>query len=330
MLVLRIVMITIVSFLSTPSFAQSPSETLVKTAFHWETNAEVVTLEQAGRFVLRYEFKSGTKPIVYPIAAPIIGDALVGITRDFPMKKAEQKGTKDHVHHRSLWMTHGDVNGFDFWLEEENGAHIDHVDVVSAEANDEAASLTTTANWVTPDGTILLRERRKMVVSGEANARSIDFQIDLTAQDEDVVFGDTKEGSFGVRVPDAMAVDAKLGGTIINQHGDRNDDAWGKRASWVDYSGPVGDSTAGITILEHPDSYGHPCRWHVRTYGLFAANPFGEHHFTGEKASKEHRLKSGETMHLRYQLVLHEGDADVEAINKQWGAYSDDVAQYRD
>ena len=42
---------------------------------------------------------------------------------------------------------------------------------------------------------------------------------------------------------------------------------------------PVEGKTVGVAILNHPDSFRFPTTWHVRTYGLFAANPFGWHDF---------------------------------------------------
>ena len=64
----------------------------------------------------------------------------------------------------------------------------------------------------------------------------------------------------------------------------------------------------GIAILNHPSSYGFPSHWHVRTYGLFAANPFGLKDFTNGKAKGEYTLPAGETMRLRYRVLLHKGD----------------------
>ena len=39
------------------------------------------------------------------------------VTRAYPMENVEGE-SKDHPHHRGLWFTHGDVNGFDFWANE--------------------------------------------------------------------------------------------------------------------------------------------------------------------------------------------------------------------
>ena len=300
---------------------QSPAS---DAAFSWVPDSQGVSLMQNNALVLRYEFVSGSKPIIYPI----IGPGGTSMTRDFPMKPSGKDGTNDHAHHRSLWMTHGEVNGIDFWMEGEGAGRIVHDAVVSSEVDQTGAALATTANWITPDNKVLLRESRIMTVNGDDNARSIELEIDLTAGDEKVHFGDTKEGSFGIRVPDSMAVDKKLGGNILNEHGERDGDAWGKKSRWVDYSGPVMDpktateKIVGITVLEHPASFGHPCRWHVRTYGLFAANPFGQYHFVGGEPTAGHTLAPSETIHFHYKVLLHSGNANVESIEANWKQFA--------
>ncbi len=57
----------------------------------------------------------------------------------------------------------------------------------------------------------------------------------------------------------------------------RDGEMWGKRAAWVDYSGPIDGQTLGIAFFDDPGNPGHPNRWHARDYGLFAANPFCAH-----------------------------------------------------
>ena len=39
------------------------------------------------------------------------------------------------------------------------------------------------------------------------------------------------------------------------------------------------DKTVGVAIFDHPSVYDTPTWWHVRDYGLFAANPFGKRYF---------------------------------------------------
>ena len=62
---------------------------------------------------------------------------------------------------------------------------------------------------------------------------------------------------------------------------------------------------------DHPESFQYPCRWHVRTYGLFAANPFGVHHFVGGEKTKGVILKKGEEMRLSYRVVLEANEFDA-------------------
>ncbi len=110
-------------------------------------------------------------------------------------------------------------------------------------------------------------------------ARIIDFDFRIFASDGPVTFGDTKEGMFGIRVASSMDVTRKQGGRITNAEGLTDEKAWGKPSPWVDYVGPVKDKIVGIAIINHPLSFRYPTTWHVRTYGLFAANPFGWHDF---------------------------------------------------
>ena len=76
-------------------------------------------------------------------------------------------------------------------------------------------------------------------------------------------------------------------------------------------------------MLNHPKSYGFPVRWHVRTYGLFAANPFGEHHFTGGKDTGGKTLPAGETWRLAFRVLLHDGKQSVEDVQQVWQQYSE-------
>ena len=263
-------------------------------------------VSQGDRLFAGYRFDSNGKPIIYPL----VGPGGHRMTRDFPMEEAGPNERNDHDHHRSFWLTHGDVNGVDFWLDDEHCGKIVHQSGEAITQDDGSVVITTKNDWNAPDGKRLLSDLRRYHFHVSKGRRIIDADFLLIASDGDVNFGDTKEGSFGLRVAGTMKVDAKGGGVVTNAEGLNDKKAWGKKSAWVNYNGPVKGEMVGVTVHDHPESFQYPCRWHVRTYGLFAANPFGVYHFEGGDKTDGVVLKSGETMRLSYRVVLETGDLD--------------------
>lgn len=277
-------------------------------------------IELDGQLFTEYLTRSGSKPVLWPI----IGPTGKPMTRAYPMAEAPNE-RKDHVHQRSFWFTHVDVNGISFWDEQGKHGTIVHRRFVKLEAGPKALILTEN-DWIGPDGTKILQDRRRLAFGAEAEARWIDFDITLTAAYGPVTFGDTKEGTFGIRVAESMKVDAKTGGRIINSEGRTNQDAWGRRAAWVDYHGPVDGQTVGIAVLNHPSSFRFPTFWHVRTYGLFAANPFGRREFPdGGKQDGSYQLPSGQSLRLCYRVLLHMGDHRQGRVAETYRAYAQEA-----
>lgn len=305
---------------STPATAQTTTST--QTGMRMEESSDPAgwKIYDDDELVAGYLIESNGKPIVYPVIGPN-GQAM---TRQFPIEDALATEKKDHQHHRSLWFTHGEVNDFDFWADEKNEGDIVHVSGTASTTDDGAAVLVTQNEWISPDGDRIMSDTRRFAFYNDNGRRIIDFDVLLKATDGDVHFGDTKEGSFGVRVAGSMKVDAKLGGIVTSADGAIDSDAWGKPSKWVDYSGPVDSETVGITIHDHPSSFGYPCRWHVRTYGLFAASPFGVHHFTGGEKTNGIVLKDGSKMRLNYRVVLHDGGLVVDVAEKDNADFAND------
>jgi len=253
-----------------------------------------------------------------PALWPIIGPTGKPMTRAYPMSDDNPDERKDHPHHRSLWFTHGDVNGLSFWHRET----IKHREFAKLEGGDRAV-IVTRNDWIDPEGKPVCEDERTLAFGTDGKARWIDFDITLKAIDKPVTFGDTKEGTFGVRVAGSMKVDAKQGGRIVNSLGQTDRETWGKSCPWVDYQGPVDGKTVGLAIFNHPSSFRFPSYWHVRTYGLFAANPFGLHNFKG--SSEEDgawTVKPGEPMTLRYRVYLHLGDEKEGEVARAYAAYA--------
>lgn len=260
-----------------------------------------------------------TKPYLHPLRTPS-GKV---ITRQFPMADVAGE-TKDHPHHRGLWFSHGDVNGWDFWSNEKDqkGAGKGRGDIIVTRSKKKGKSeITLTADWKSGDG-VLLREDRVIKFRGDQNARIIDLDITLTAL-KDVKFGDTKEGTFAIRLRDELT-EQKGGAKMTNAEGKAGEKlVWGKPSPWVDYVGQLEGETVGVAILDHPSNPGHPTHWHARAYGLFAANIFGLHDFyKGEGKDGSRTLKSGEKLHFRYEVVVHGGDTATAGIAEHYLKFS--------
>lgn len=265
-----------------------------------------------------------------PALWPIIGPTGKEMTRAFPFLPEGKPSEKiDHPHHRSFYFTHGDVNGEDFWMK--SPAAVKHRKYVKAEAGKDDAVLVTENDWVGGKGDVLCGDLRTFRFGLVGENRIIDFDVTVTARAEKVVFGDTEEGSFGLRVAGELDRDKKRkdqsqpGGTIVNAEGIKNTEAWGKRSAWVDFYGPIDGDTVGVAILNHPESFRYPTYWHVRPYGLFAANPFGVHDFERKKNEPrlgDHVMGRGDSFTLRYRVVFHKGDPKKAKLQRLHEAYS--------
>ena len=308
-------------------------------------------------------------PIIWPIcgpnkslvtrAWPMIDEIDVDAEEDPVMRTiyknaviSERNGVKDHPHHRSFWFNHGAVNNGDFW----GGTPcvIRQVKLISAEAIDATAKIVVENRWFHDKlGRDICRDVREVVFGtcpSTPNARFIDFNVQIVALEDNVVFGDTKEGSFGIRVPSPTAVTSKKissrwGGSILDDLGNKNDDAWGKKANWVNYVGPVekfleGDAlekeyrketkagdfpldTMGIAVLNGPNSLDAVPWRHVRDYGLFASNPFGWRDFEPQTpgANGTRKLNKDETMTFSFRVIVHDGSLTADQLNQAYRDY---------
>lgn len=264
-------------------------------------------VEINGQLFTEYYFKDVPRPFCYPL----IGPGQTPMTRNWPMKNAPDE-EHDHKHHRSLWFTHGSVNGHDFWSEDKDFGKIVHDRFVKVQSGKESGVIQSRNNWVAADGTKVCTDEQTLRIYAPPNPRErlFDFEITIHASNGDLVFGDTKEGSMAVRLAETIRLKGKVGkGHIVNSEGVRDGETWGKRAKWCDYYGPVDGKTVGVAIFDHPENPRHPTWWHVRDYGLFAANPFGQHDFEKlpDKTAGNLKVPSGQSITFRYRFYLHEG-----------------------
>ena len=284
-----------------------------------------VSVSIRGRHFTTYCYgKDLARPHLYPVIGPY-GDP---VTRR--LATPEDGRALDHHHHRSIWISHGEVNSFNNWAEGHAHARTVHKRFDALESGPVLGRIATRSNWVGSDGwtgphrgsNVLLEERAEWTVyNTPASVRILDLHLTLTALDMDVLFGDTKEGGLAsIRVEESMEAKRGQGGKIENGIGGIDEaETWGKRAPWCHYTGPVNGNTTGVAIMDHPDSFRHPTYWHVRNYGLMTANPFGLSYYYDDPSRRgHHTLSPGESIVGIYRYYFHKGDATDGNIRERY------------
>ena len=296
------------------------------------SEASHVTVNYDGKLVAQYHFRdeAARKPYFWPV----IGPTGKSMTRSYPMETVDGE-QHDHPHHRGLWFGHQGVAGSDVWLEVASKNYggdrqkeflaslgsIVHTAFTEISANDRQAVIRSNNDYLDSSGEPLMADRRSMIIRMSDSKLVIDFDITLLGSYGDVELQDKKDAGLNVRVPTSMSV-SDGGGHIVNSVGDRDGKTWSKKAKWVDYHGLVEGEHLGIAFLNHPSSFRHPTRWHVREYGLFTANAFGPQSLDPSAKSGTLTLRSGGSLHLRHRIIFHEGDAKAAGISEAYQAYA--------
>lgn len=263
--------------------------------------------------------------IVRPRLHPLIGPHGDPVTR--PM--ATKGDGKDHPHHRSVWISHGCVNGWNNWAEGDGHAWTKHREFESIEDGPVYGRIVAISDWTGDEyykgehgSNQLVEERAEWTFyNTPGDVRIFDLTVTLTAPKIDVLFGDTKEGGLAsIRVAESMEVRAGEGGRIQNGVGGTNEDeTWGKRAPWCHYSGPVNGKRVGVAIMDHPDSFRYPTWWHVRNYGLMTANPFGWSYFYNDESRRgNYVLEANQSLKAIYRYYIHAGSVEEGKVGEAY------------
>jgi hypothetical protein len=295
-------------------------------------NAEKIPVEINGKPFT--DFYIAGPEVAKPYLWPLRAATGTYVTRMWPMEKVEEEASiakPDHPHQRGLWFAHAKVNDLDFWniapmpiapYNRPDRGKIVLNKVGEVKSGKNQGTIAATFNWINVKGDVLLTESRLTTFYADAAQRIVDFDITLTAV-EKVTFGDEKDGMFGLRLRPILQED-KGTGHITNAEGLAAEKAvWGKPSNWCDYSGDINGEKVGIAILDNPANPRHPVRWHVRAYGLFAANPFGLSVFTNDKSQNgDVTIEPGKSLRYRYRVIIHPGDAKSADLAAAWTRYT--------
>jgi len=259
------------------------------------------------------------------------------ISRPFPIgndaSKGDPKASSFEPHQRPLYFAHGDIDGLNLWAEpgfqkyygghsRQAYGHMTNPKIEEVHSGPDSGTMKASFALADQNGRVIGRETQSFTFAGDDRQRTIDCDFILKAEDGPLTLGDTKEGTFGIRLGPELS--APLG-HMINSHGAQGEkDIWGKPADWVDYSGAVSGQRVGIVVFDHPKSFRHPTTWHARGYGLLAANPFGAREFTSDPSKDgSWTIPERKSLEFRYRVVIYDGDlspAQIAAAYKQYAA----------
>lgn len=291
------------------------------------------------------------KPVLYPI---IDADA-VSITRGYPLDPRPGERT-DHPHHTGLWFNYSNVNGFDFWnnsaaIPPERAPKMGTIvfdKIVSAKSGATRGELVTDSTWIDGNNHPILAETTRYIFAHNGSTRSIDLIVTLKALDR-VVFHDDKDGLLGLRVARWLESPEEKGGTFTDANGIatkvsaaadvpgvapptgeyltsedvKGEAVWSTRGRWCSLTGHNGDGrTVTIAIFDHPGNVNYPTYWHARGYGLFAANPLGQHMFDPKQAPLDYTLQKGQSTTFRYRIVIYTHAAMPDELNRAADAFA--------
>ncbi len=285
-----------------------------------DTGDEKLEVRVGGKLFTRYHYgEQWARPFLYPF----LGPHDVPVTRSYPMRDDVPGEKHDHPHHRSVWVAYGEVNGTDNWSEQPGHAFIRHRAFEEVSGGTIFGRIRARNAWVSANGARQMHDVREFTFYNLDAERIVDVKITFLATDGDVELGDTKEGGIlSLRVAGSM--DGDRGGTITNSFsGTTEAETWGKPAHWVDYCGPADGRTMGIAVMDHPLSFRHPTRWHVRDYGLFAANPFALKSYEPDSGqSGEYTIRNGEKLCFHYRIYVHEGNTEEADVAQRYLSFA--------
>jgi hypothetical protein len=272
---------------------------------------EQASFQRDGVEIARYHFGTGLRR---PFLFPIIGPAGRSLTR-----MGHPHDPETHSHHNSVWMSHNDVGGVDFWSDG-GGGTVRQKRVVEYKDEGTKSTIVAENEWVNKDGKVLLDETRTVgAVLLEGKEWLLVIDSTFTARDKAVTLGKTPFGLLGVRMAKTIGVHDG-GGRIRNSEGGVNEKEilW-KRARWVDYAGAIADGKIeGITLFDHPQNPNHPSYFHVRNDGWMGASLT----YDGPRD-----IVPDKPLRLRYGLYVHSDMKSPAEIETQWKHFAEAASE---
>lgn len=242
----------------------------------------------------------------YPFFYPVNGPSNASVTS---MRNA------NYPHHSSLFFGCDRVNGGNYWQEGLERGQIVPLRADIIESGGEKVVIENENIWKRPGAMAPVKDFRTITVTTPSDDMyQIDFEVTMEML-LDVTIQKTNHSLFSGRMDPDLAV--TNGGTMVNAEGETGEKGtFGKRSAWMDYHGKRMGKTEGMAIIQHPSNEWFPSPWFTRDYGFFSPTPM---YWPENKKTTE--LKKGDTIKLRYRVLVHTGDHKEAGIAEQFEKY---------
>jgi len=255
-------------------------------------------------FFTSYIFAENEK---YPYFYPVNGPSGASVT-------SMRNGT--YPHHSSLFFGCDRVNGGNYWQEGLERGRIISLREDILENDGPRVVIENECIWSRPGAVSPIKDIRKITITAPSKEMfQIDFEVSMEMLEE-VTIEKTNHSLFSARMDPALSV--SNGGTMVNAEGAKGEKGtFGKASPWIDFYGKRGNNVEGLAILQHPSSNWYPSPWFTRDYGFISPTPLD---FTPD--GKPAMFKKGESIHLKYRVLVHSGDSETAHIAAQFKTYS--------
>ena len=292
-----------------------------------------IAIDIGGKPFSTYHFESEySKSFLEPLRDPkgIVVTRGIPVGNEIPPEHRHDPSLEPHQ--RAMYFAHGDIDGNSFWIEQAFSQYYTHSappkygrmifrKLDEMKSGPSSGVIRATFDLEGPDKKPFAQETQYFRFSGDEASRVIDCEFVIKAGDAPVHFGDTKEGTFGIRL--APELDAPNGVMVNSEGGEGEKQVWGKRANWVDVDGTISGQKLGVAMFDAPDSFRHPTYWHARGYGLLAANPFGLSFFYNDpKKNGAYTLPAGQSIKFHYRVLIHDGSSQDAHIAEKYAAFA--------
>jgi hypothetical protein len=236
-----------------------------------------------------------TRPYIHPIVAPD-GKGLQTEFRPW-----------HHPHQMGIFWGFKWVNGRDFFMHWQN----DYYRKVSAsvvQQQGQQVKWQTIYDMLDETGATVMTETQDWSMEAHDGKYILDLHWKGLAQ-APIVVSRYYVGGLFVRMPWHEGDHAEA----INSNGQRDKDAEGQRAQWVDLGIQVDgrNDLAHLVIFDSPNNGGSPVSWRVD-------DQFG---FGPDRSWREWKMEKGQTEVLQYRVIAYTGQFNAKAITDAYRAF---------